>query len=83
VLLGAQGYASPSLLGAWALGPLLHNGSAITIDEILDNVKHRRAGKPFFDQDLRSDADNRRASIKFLKSIDASTTPFNSFTPSP
>jgi len=80
--LGADGFAPPSLLGAWALGPLLHNGSAITIDEILDNVKHRRAGKPFFDQDLLNDANNRRVLIKFLKSIDASTPPFNSFTPS-
>jgi len=79
--LGADGYNPPSLLGAWALGPLLHNGSALTIDEILDNTTHRRAGKNVFDQDLLNDADNRRALIKFLKSIDASTPPFTSFSP--
>jgi YVTN family beta-propeller protein len=80
--LGADGFAPPSLLAAWATGPLFHNGSAVTIDDILDNVAHRRAGKPFFDQDLLNDPDNRRAMIKFLKSIDASTPPFTSFPPS-
>ncbi len=79
--LGADGYAPPSLLGAWALGPLLHNGSAITIDDILDNVTHRRAGLSAFDQDLLGDERNRAALIKFLKSIDASTPPFASFSP--
>lgn len=77
--LGADGFAPPSLLGAWAMGPLLHNGSAITIDEILDNVTHRRAGKFVFDQDLLNDPRNRAALIKFLKSIDASTPPITSF----
>ncbi len=79
--LGDDGYAPPSLLGAWALGPLLHNGSVLTIDDILDNVTHRRAGKNVFDQDLLNDPDNRAALIKFLKSIDASTPPFTSFSP--
>lgn len=79
--LGADGYAPPSLLGAWATGPLFHNGSAITIDQILDNVTHRRAGKSVFEQDLLNDPDNRRVLIKFLKSIDAATPPFTSFSP--
>jgi len=79
--LGADGFAPPSLLGAWALGPLLHNGSALTIDDILDNVTHRRAGKFIFDPDLLNDAGNRRALILFLKSIDAATPPFTSFSP--
>jgi YVTN family beta-propeller protein len=79
--LGANGYAPPSLLGAWALGPLLHDGSAITIDDILDNVQHRRAGLRPFDDDPLNDAGNRRALIKFLKSIDAATPPFTSFSP--
>ncbi|NOT59234.1 MAG: hypothetical protein HOP19_03305 [Acidobacteria bacterium] len=75
--LGADGYAPPSLLGAWALGPLLHNGSAITIDDILDNVTHRRAGLGQFRADPLNDPRNQAALLKFLKSIDASTTPFN------
>ncbi len=75
--LGADGYAAPSLFGAWAMGPLLHNGSAITIDDILDNVTHRRAGQNRFQADPLNNAANREALLKFLKSIDASTTPFN------
>ena len=75
--LGADGYAPPSLLGAWAMGPLLHNGSALTIDNILDNVTHRRAGKFAFDQDLLNDANNRAALVKFLKSIDDATPPIS------
>ncbi|MBI1764420.1 MAG: hypothetical protein HYR56_23585 [Acidobacteria bacterium] len=75
--LGADGYAPPSLLGAWALGPLLHNGSAVTIDDILTNTTHRRAGLNPFQADPLNDAANRAALLKFLKSIDAATTPFN------
>ena len=74
--LGADGFAPPSLLGAWAFGPLLHNGSALTIDQVLDNVEHRRAGLPAFAFDPLNSAKNRAALVKFLKSIDASTRPF-------
>jgi YVTN family beta-propeller protein len=78
--LGDDGFAPPSLLGAWATGPLFHNGSAGAIDDILDNVTHRRAGldKPF-KHDLLNNPRNRAVLIKFLKSIDASTRPFTSF----
>ncbi|MGH9799629.1 MAG: hypothetical protein ACRD82_04630, partial [Blastocatellia bacterium] len=75
--LGNDGFSPPSLLGAWAMGPLLHNGSAITIGDILDNVGHRRAGLNPFQRDLLNDAGNRAALIKFLKSIDASTSPIS------
>jgi YVTN family beta-propeller protein len=79
---GALGFAPPSLLGAWALGPLFHNGSALTIDDVLDNVTHRQAGKKPGRPDLIADPNNRRALVKFLFSIDDSTPPFRSFTPS-
>ena len=75
--LGLDGFNPPSLLGAWAMGPLLHNGSAITIDDILDDVAHRRAGLNPFQQDLLNDVRNRAALLKFLKSIDASTPPLS------
>jgi YVTN family beta-propeller protein len=71
--LGADGFAPPSLLGAWALGPLLHDGSVLTIDDILDNPTHRRAGKLVFELDVLNDARNRELLVKFLRSIDAST----------
>lgn len=78
--LGADGYAPPSLLGAWGMGPLLHNGSALVIDDVLNNATHRRAGLNPFQADLLNDASNRAALAKFLKSIDASTPPFKANT---
>ncbi len=78
---GALGFAPPSLLGAWALGPLLHNGSALTLDDILDNITHRRAGKPIGVPDVLNNENNRRLLVKFLNSIDDATRPFNNFTP--
>jgi hypothetical protein len=42
--LGADGFVPPSLLGDFALGPYLHNGSALTFDNVLENVAHRSAG---------------------------------------
>jgi YVTN family beta-propeller protein len=74
--LGADGFAPPSLLGAWALGPLFHNGSALTIDDVLENVTHRRAGLRLFEPDPLNDEVNRRYLVQFLKSIDAATPPF-------
>ena len=79
--LGADGYAPPSLLGVGSLGPLLHNGSALTLDDILDNVQHRRAGLRPFDSDPLNDARNRVFLVKFLQSIDEATPPFLSFSP--
>lgn len=35
--LGAAGYNAPSLLGSFALGPLLHNGSALSFEDVLAN----------------------------------------------
>lgn len=72
--LGADGFNPPSLLGAFALGPLLHNGSALTLDDIVENVTHRSAGTGGVD--TLSNKGNRRTLVKFLSSIDATTTPF-------
>src|SRR4030095_14989324 len=68
--LGADGYAPPSRLGVGSLGPVLHNGSAVTLDDVLDNVQHRRAGLRPFDSDPLNDARNRASLVKFLHSID-------------
>lgn len=73
--LGADGYNPPSLLGVFALGPLFHNGSALTIDDVLDNAAHRRAGLTPFQRDLLGDGRNRDALVTFLKSIDSATPP--------
>ncbi len=72
--LGADGFNPPSLLGAFALGPYLHNGSALTFDNVLENVTHRSAGNRGID--ILTDARDRAALVTFLKSIDSSTPPF-------
>ena len=72
--LGADGFNPPSLLGAFALGPYLHNGSVQTLAEILENVAHRSAGTG--GADLLARPRDRQRLAAFLASIDASTTPF-------
>ena len=71
--LGAAGFNPPSLLGDFALGPFLHNGSALTLDQVMENVTHRSAGSGGVDP--LSSASDRRKLVKFLESIDASTDP--------
>ncbi|MFN0120746.1 MAG: YncE family protein [Blastocatellia bacterium] len=74
--LGKEGFNPPSLLGAWAMGPLLHNGSALRIEDTIDNLTHRRAGLAQGRVDILEHQHNRVALGEFLKSIDASTHPF-------
>lgn len=74
--LGAAGYNAPSLLGSFALGPLLHNGSALSFEDVLANAAHRRAGQLSGTPDPLNDAANRERLVAFLKSIDESTKPF-------
>ena len=71
--LGADGINLPSLLGAHALGPFLHNGSALTLDQVMENVAHRSAGTAGVDR-LKSRGD-REDLVAFVASIDASTSP--------
>ncbi|MBI4872887.1 MAG: hypothetical protein HY814_15145 [Candidatus Riflebacteria bacterium] len=65
----------PSLKGFWAFPPHFHNGQAATVDEVLTRVlntrAHRDAGVP---GRLENPAD-RAALVRFLESIDDSTTP--------
>jgi YVTN family beta-propeller protein len=71
--LGADGFNPPTLLGDFAMGPFLHNGAALTLDEVMENVAHRSAGTNGDDK-LESRSD-RRDLVDFLQSIDASTKP--------
>jgi YVTN family beta-propeller protein len=73
--LGADGYVPPSLLGAHAFPPYLHNGSAPTILAVLDLVPHRSAGSGGVD--MLTDAGDREALARFVESIDASTRPID------
>ena len=79
--LGADGYVPPSLLGAHAFPPYLHNGSAPTVLAVLDLVPHRSAGTGGVD--MLGDAGDREALARFVESIDASTPPFDPTAGSP
>ena len=79
--LGAGGFNPPTLLGDFAMGPFLHDGSAITLDDVMALVPHRSAGTGGVDK--LASAKDRRALISFLQSIDASTEPFDLGSPGP
>ncbi|HEY6195084.1 MAG TPA: beta-propeller fold lactonase family protein [Candidatus Eisenbacteria bacterium] len=72
--LGADGFAPPSLLGAHALAPFLHNGSAASVLDVLANVAHRSAGTGGVDR--LADPGDRERLARFVESIDARTKPF-------
>jgi len=71
---GLFGFNIPSLLSVGAGAPYLHSGSAATLDEVLTNVEHRRAG--IYPVDTLADPAARAKLVQFLKSIDAKTQPF-------
>jgi YVTN family beta-propeller protein len=71
---GALGYNIPSLRSIFASAPYFHNGSAPTLEDLLENVPHRSAGTGGVDTLSRSR--DRDELIKFLLSIDDDTPPF-------
>src|SRR6266542_6744701 len=72
--LGADGFAPASLLSVFAFPrTFFHNGSADSLEQVLDNVPHRAAGTLV---ELLDDPEARRKLIRFLLSIDASTAPY-------
>jgi cytochrome c peroxidase len=71
---GKDGFNIPSLLSVFAGAPYLHSGSAPTLEEVLENVTHRSAGTSGVD--TLTDPAAREDLVRFLKSIDAKTQPF-------
>jgi hypothetical protein len=71
---GVLGFNIPSLLSVFAGAPYFHNGAAPTLDDVLDRVEHRSAGTGGTDQ--LSNPRDRAAVVRFLESIDETTTPF-------
>jgi YVTN family beta-propeller protein len=72
--LGANGYVPPSLLSLFAFPQtFFHNGAAISLDEVLNNVTHRSAGTGGVD--TLSNAADRTNVIRFILSIDAASVP--------
>ena len=68
---GALGFNIPSLVSVFAGAPYLHNGSAPTLSDVLNNVSHRSAGTGGVD--TLTNAADRALVIRFLQTIDVST----------
>lgn len=72
--LGANGFVPPSLLSIFAFPEtFFHNGSASSLDDVLDNVTHRSAGTGGVD--TLTNAADRAKVVDFLLSIDAASVP--------
>ncbi|MEW6734408.1 MAG: hypothetical protein AB1489_23985 [Acidobacteriota bacterium] len=67
---GADGFVPASLLGAFFNAPYLHDGSALTIEDVLANPAHVGTSP------LLTKPKKRAQLIKFILSIDDSTQPF-------
>jgi YVTN family beta-propeller protein len=67
---GKDGLLTPSLLSVFSSAPYLHDGSAATLEQVLDNPVHRRAGANNPAVDILNDAQQRAVLVQFLKSID-------------
>jgi hypothetical protein len=75
---GVDGFNVPSLIAVFNSAPYLHSGAALTLDDVLENQTHRSAGTG---TDTLGDARDRKAVVKFLQSIDRTTTAFALGTP--
>lgn len=73
---GVNGFVPPSLMSIFAFpNTYLHNGSADSLDQVMNNVAHRTSGTQ--GRDTLIDESSRRQLIRFLLSIDASTPPID------
>lgn len=66
------GYNVPSLLGLHNLPPYLHNGAAESLAQLVADTKHRTANGTL--PDLLTNATDRALLVKFLESIDGTTS---------
>jgi hypothetical protein len=72
--LGANGYVPPSLLSLFAFPQtFFHNGAALSLDEVLNNVTHRSAGTSGVD--ILTNPADRAKIVRFILSIDAASAP--------
>jgi hypothetical protein len=67
---GVLGMSPPSLLGLAASAPYLHSGQAQTLEEVLANTAHRRAGQAAGQADPLDDPAKLDLMVRFLRSID-------------
>jgi YVTN family beta-propeller protein len=69
------GFSPSSLLGTYNVQPYYHNGACETLECVLADATHRRAGEGSRPDMLRG-ALERKLLLQFLKSLDASTPVF-------
>jgi mono/diheme cytochrome c family protein len=67
-ILGEKGFDIPTLLGLHATAPYLHDGSAETLSQVLENPEHIGSTLEPADRDDL---------VAFLKSLDSTTVPVN------
>jgi cytochrome c peroxidase len=72
---GVLGINVPSLISVYASAPYLHSGAAPTLDAVLQNTTHRRAGQSG-GFDVLDIPGLRPLLVTFLNSIDRNTEPF-------
>ena len=72
---GVLGMNVPSLISAFASAPYFHSGAAPTLEAVLENKTHRRAGQPG-GFDLLDIGLFRSLLVDFVESIDRDTVPF-------
>jgi YVTN family beta-propeller protein len=77
---GILGFNVPSLISVFASAPYLHSGAAPTLEAVLENVTHRRIGRPD-GQDILIKSQDRANLVEFLKTIDRRTEPFLNVNP--
>ncbi len=78
--LGASGFVPAPLLSLFAFpATFFHNGSANSLEAVLENVTHRSAGTPGTDHLV--EVAQRQRLVKFLLSIDAATPPISPASP--
>jgi YVTN family beta-propeller protein len=72
--LGADGFAPASLLSVFAFPQtFLHNGQALSLNEVLNNVTHRSSGTGGVD--TLTNAADRAKVVRFMESIDTASAP--------
>jgi YVTN family beta-propeller protein len=77
---GVLGFSVPSLISVFASAPYLHSGAAGGLEDVLDNVTHRTAGRSDH-LDILSVPLFRTLVARFLRSIDRDTEPFLNVSP--
>src|SRR5262249_329010 len=70
---GVDGFNVPSLIAVFNSGPYLHSGAAATLDDVLANITHPRAGRGTA---ARVGERDRRGVVRSLQSIARTTRPF-------